>query len=225
MKNRFSLITVFYSLLGSILLWAVVTNAWGYTNFFHASSDSWLVYIFDFCCRFIWAMPAILLLFKYRQEIPTTLKQLFTNKPQMKPFIISVMIIAIYNVAGMFFNHGEVWINPDFHLGKHLFMFVGVAFAEELVYRGWGLNALSTFVSERTANVISTIFFVMVHLPAYMIQYFLYGTFPVETVMIQCVYVFVLGVLFGYLFRKGNSLWSCMTLHFLSDFLGVMLIG
>ena len=100
-----------------------------------------------------------------------------------------------------------------------------VAFVEELVYRGWGLNALSAFVSERKANVVSTIFFILLHLPAYFIKLFLGSTFPTAAVATQCTFVLVLGLLFGYLYRKGKSLWSPMLVHFLGDFLGVMLIG
>ena len=125
----------------------------------------------------------------------------------------------------MFFNHGGLWINPDFSFLKHFPTFLMVAFVEELVYRGWGLNALSAFVSERKANVVSTIFFILLHLPAYFIKLFLGSTFPTAAVATQCTFVLVLGLLFGYLYRKGKSLWSPMLVHFLGDFLGVMLIG
>nr|WP_297935269.1 CPBP family intramembrane glutamic endopeptidase [uncultured Lachnoclostridium sp.] len=119
----------------------------------------------------------------------------------------------------MIFNHRGLWINPNFSFLNHFPTFLMVSFAEELVYRGWGLNALSAFVSERKANVVSTIFFIVLHLPAYFIKLFLGSTFPTAAVATQCA--FVLGLLFGYLYRKGKSLWSPMLVHFL----GVMLIG
>lgn len=224
--KHLSLAKVIISLFMTLLVWTVVTNAWNYTELlFHAQPGSWTNYIYGFFSRFVWAAPAIALLHFYKNEIPTDWKHLFTNKPDMKPFIISVVVIVSYNVGSMFYNHGGLWINPDFHFLKHFTMFIMVGFAEELVYRGWGLNALSAFVSERKANVISTIFFILVHLPAYFIKLYLDGTFPAAAIAVQCAFALVLGLLFGYLYRKGKSLWSCMFVHFLSDFLGVMLIN
>ncbi len=186
---------VIISLIMFVVLWAMVTNAWNYTRlFFGTQRGSLINYIYDFISRFLWAVPAIILLKLYAKDIPTTWKQLFTNKPHMKPFIITVAIIIIYTLGAMFFNHGGFWINPTFNFYKHFPTFVMVAFVEELVYRGWGLNALSAFVSERKANIISTILFVLLHLPAYFIKLYLTGTFPIAAVATQCVFVIVLSL-------------------------------
>jgi membrane protease YdiL (CAAX protease family) len=104
-------------------------------------------------------------------------------------------------------------------------MFVMVAFVEELAYRGWGLNALSGFISERKANLVSNIFFVLLHLPAYIIRFYRGGVFPAASIATQCLMVFVLGWLFGYLFTRGRSLWSPIIIHFWSDFISSMIIA
>lgn len=224
--NRLSLTKVIISLIMTILLWTLVTNAWGYTKLlFDAKGGSWVNYIYDFFSRFVWAVPIIVLLRLYANDVPTTWKQLFTNRPHLKPLIIAVVIIVIYNFGAMLFNHGGLWVNPNFRFLKHFPTFIMVAFVEELVYRGWGLNALSSFLSEKKANVVSTIFFVLLHLPAYIIKLFLVGTFPIAAIATQCTFALVLGLLFGYLYRKGKSLWSPMLVHFLANFLGVMIIG
>ena len=109
--HHLSLGKVIISLILSILLWSLVTNAWGYTKiFFNAEGGSWTNYIYDFFSRFVWAVPAVILLQIYGDDVPTTWKQLFTNKPHMKPLIISVAIIVLYNFAAMFFNHGGLWL-------------------------------------------------------------------------------------------------------------------
>ncbi len=224
--HHLSLVKIIISLIMSILIWTVITNAWGYTKLlFGAQTGSWINYIYDFFSRFIWAAPTIALLWLYANDVPTTWKELFTNKPHMKPFIITVAILILYNFGAMLFNHGGLWINPNFRFLKHFPMFIMVAFAEELVYRGWGLNALSAYLSDKKANLVSTIFFIVLHLPAYLIKLYLNGTFPIATIATQCSFVFVLGLLFGYLYNKGKSLWSPMIVHFLADFLGVMMIG
>lgn len=225
-KRNLTLAKVIVSLVLTVLLWAVVTDAWGYSKFFlNFPGYSWTKNLYDLFSRFIWAVPAIVLLLIYANNVPTTLKQLFTNKPNIKPLLISVAVIVIYNLGAMFVNHGGLWINPQFSFAKHFPMFIMVAFAEEIVYRGWGLNALSAFLSVRKANVISTVFFILLHLPAYFIQAYLGGSFPVQTIITQCTFALILGLLFGYLYSKGKSLWSPMILHFLADFLSLALVA
>ena len=224
--HHLSFAKVIISLIMTIVLWAIVTDAWGYSRLlFAAQSGSWTSYAYGFVSRFVWAIPAIFLLRLYTREVPVTLKQLFKNKPHMKSLLVTVAVVVIYNFGAMLVQHGGLWMNPSFSFVKHFTMFIMVGFAEELVYRGWGLNALSLFLSERNANLVSNLFFVILHLPAYFIKLYLNGTFPVAAIATQCVMVFILGLLFGYLYRRGKSLWSPIIVHFLADFLSVMLIG
>lgn len=84
-SNRLSLAKVLISLFMTILLWTLVTNAWGYTKlFFGAQGDSLITHTYNFFSRLIWAFPAIALLQRYKDKIPTTWKGLFTNKPHFK---------------------------------------------------------------------------------------------------------------------------------------------
>jgi len=224
--NSLSLAKIIISQIMFLLLWTIVTNAWGYSQLlFGASTGSWGNHLYNLFSRIVWVAPSIILLQIYKKEIPTTLKNLFSNKPNMKPFIISVAVIVVYHLGAMFYIHGGFWINPELNFFKHLLMFVSVGFVEEMVYRGWGLNAFTKYFSERKANFISNIFFILLHLPAYFIKLYLTGTFPIAAVATQCAFVLVLGLLFGYLYRKGKSLWSPMIVHFLTDFLSVMMIG
>lgn len=224
--RKLSLAKVFLSLAGFILLWTIVTDAWNYSEIiFHAGKGSLGKYVYDLMSRFIWAIPAIILIHFYAKDLPTKWNELFSNKPHIKPFIIVLAINTTYIIGSMIYIHGGIWINPNVNFIKDISKFVMVGFVEELVFRGWGLNALSAFMTERRANIVSTVFFVLLHLPAYFIKFYLNGTFPVAAIATQCIMVLVLGLIFGYLYNKGKSLWSPMILHFLSDFLSIMLIG
>ena len=44
---------------------------------------------------------------------------------------------------------------------------ITVGIYEESVFIGWFLNAISTFVSERKANLISSALFVLIHYPGW----------------------------------------------------------
>lgn len=64
--NHLSLTKVIISLVMTILLWTLVTNAWSYTKiFFDAEGGSWVNYIYDFFSRLVWAAAIIVLLRLY----------------------------------------------------------------------------------------------------------------------------------------------------------------
>lgn len=128
-------------------------------------------------------------------------------------------------IAGMFFNHGGFWINSEIYLSQELPKFLMVAFVEETVYRGWGMNAFSAFMSERKANILLTVYFIILHIPSYLIKWYLYGSISIEAMLVQAIYVLIMGLIMGYLFRKSKSLIPSMFIHFWSDFVSVLIIG
>lgn len=128
-------------------------------------------------------------------------------------------------MAGMYINHGSFWINHNILISQLLLKFLMVGFAEEIVYRGFGMNAFSAFMSERKANLLSAIYFIVLHFPSYLIHWYIEGTFAITAMLTQAVYVLILGLIFGYLFRKSKSILPPMIIHFWSDFASVLFIG
>lgn len=106
----------------------------------------------------------------------------------------------------MFVNHGGFWVNPDVLIAREFFKFLMVGFVEEIVYRGWGMNAFSTLMNEKKANLLSSIYFVVLHFLSYFIHWYMDGTFAISSMLSQAIYVLVMGLIFGYLFRKSKSL-------------------
>lgn len=59
--------TIHISLIAIILLWVVVTNAWGYSNLiFGELQNNWDTYLYGLVSRAIWVVPAIILIKRYR---------------------------------------------------------------------------------------------------------------------------------------------------------------
>lgn len=218
--------TIHINLIAIILLWAVVTNAWGYSDlFFEGLQDNWGTYLYGLISRAMWVIPAVILIKRYSESLPIKWKELFTNKIDWKSSIIIFFLFTIYMIMAMFFNHGGFWINPEIYLSQELPKFLMVAFVEETVYRGWAMNAFSAFFSERKANILSTLYFIILHIPSYLIKWYLYGSISIEAILTQAIYVFIMGLIFGYLFRKSKSLIPPMFIHFWTDFVSVLIIG
>lgn len=127
--------------------------------------------------------------------------------------------------ARMYLDHGGVWINPDLRISQMLLRYIVVGFAEEMVYRGWGINAFGVHMNPQKANVIASLYFAALHVPAYLIQWHQNGAFDLSAMLFQVVSVFILGLAFGWVFQKSKSIWPTVLIHFWYDFAFVLFIG
>lgn len=73
---------------------------------------------------------------------------------------------------------------------------------------------LSGFSSERTAIIISSLFFAALHIPAYFIHWYCDGVFLLATLISQVTTVFIFGLIFGAVFQKNKSIWLVAIIHF-----------
>ena len=95
--------------------------------------------------------------------------------------------------------------------------FIG-AFQEEIVFRGYILNkwinGLSASAVDKSdsfwsANMYTSIFFVLIHFPIWLRT----GQMVFPNVIGSMANIFLLSLLFGYLYKKTNSLWTVIIIH------------
>lgn len=159
-----------------------------------------------------WPLFAFVLIRKYSDELNVSLKEMVTTKPKLK-ILIPLMVFAIaYNLAGYFVDKSGY--GTSMKLYDLIFTAAAVGIFEESVFRGWFLNAISVFTSERKANIIASLLFVSIHYPAYIIN----GIGFVNIIMIS-IPMFVLSLLFGLAFRKNRSIWTSAIFHSFWDLL------
>ena len=71
----------------------------------------------------------------------------------MTSYIVVLSAIFIYVIVAMFVVHGGIWINPNEIIIGLVIKMVIVGLVEEIVYRGWGYNALKVHTTERKAII------------------------------------------------------------------------
>jgi len=83
--------------------------------------------------------------------------------------------------------------------------------AEEIVFRGLILQEINKKMAFWKANIITALLFLVIHYPVWIYNeiFFHFGTH---------VYIFILGILFGFVYKKTGSLWSVIILHVLHNF-------
>ena len=173
------------------------------------------------CVNFViygmwWCGFAFFMIHCFGKRLSWNLSKIFTTRPHGKALLIAIPLVLFYYlicwaVAGFEFSF-------EMNLLDYLLTVLGVGIFEESVFRGWFYNAWSTIVKEKYANIISTAMFVFVHYPRW---------FQLERavgdIVYGSVYVLVLGILFGVMFRKNHSLWTSAIVHSVWDALGFLI--
>ena len=153
-----------------------------------------------------WPLFALFLIKRYSNDLNISLKEMITTKPKFKILLPLLVFALVYNIAGFFINSSGY--GTKMKLYDLIVTAATVGIFEESVFRGWFLNALSTFVSERKANLISSALFVLIHYPGW-----IFAGYELTTIAITSLSVYALGLIFGWVFRKNRSIWTGAILH------------
>jgi len=223
MEKRLSLRAIILSLLGFILLWAVVTDAWGYSDRFLGFYAG--AYLYAVVSRLIWVLPAVLLIVRYRDCLYIGKRELF-SRPCFDRLLVLVLIASsAVVVLTMLVRHKGFWLNREVNPLLETVKFMTVGCVEEIVFRGWGYNALVKAISDRKAAIISTALFVALHWPAYFIKWFRFGTFDFAALLTQSFSALLWGLVFCWLLNRGKTLWNPVIAHSVYDLMSVLLVG
>jgi len=217
--------TVVLSLIDFILLWTVVTDAWGYSGCLFQNSVLWGNYIYGVISRIIWVFPAVLLIIFYRNSLSVAPKAFLRNAPRCKMFYAVISISFMYCFIVMLVSHEGFWFNTKEPFLGIFIKILAVAIVEETVFRGWGYNALCAMLSNRKAMIVSTGLFIVLHWPAYFIHLFLSGSFNWAGVLGQSGVALVCGAICCILFNKDKSIWSAIIPHFFYDLIFIVFVG
>lgn len=220
--NKLTTSKLIWSMVLIIAFWAILREIdFAKTFFGFVSDETWQGVFEGVLRRIIWIAPVIWLIKHYESDLKVNFKDMFLNRINFKLFSVFFGFFTIYTLASMFVAHGGFHINKINFWAK-LITFITVGFVEELAYRGWALNAFSKFMSDRKANFVSSIFFLLLHYPAYISHWFTTGTlnmsgtnnvFELSGFLFHTLLIVIWGLIFGYVFRKNKSVTSPMILH------------
>jgi len=222
MKRGLTLQGILLSLLGFVILWAVMTDAWGYSGYLHVSYGS---YIYAYLSRLIWVMSAICLIIRCSDSLNYNRKKLFSHPVLNKSFAIVLSVSFLVAFGTMLAKHKGFWINPEVNFPLEIIKFITVGFVEETVFRGWGYNALSKVTTDKKAIVLSTAFFVVLHWPAYFVRLYRFGKFDYSALLTQSISAAIWGCVCCWLLKRGKTLWNPIIAHAVYDVLSVLFVG
>lgn len=126
------------------------------------------------------------------------------------------IFLMVTGTCILFFSKNLIWTDISFN-GNDLFIGFGlmviVAFAEEIVFRGYILNNLLESANKWVAVLISAFIFALVHMAN--------PNFSV----VAAVNIFLAGILLGINYAYTKNLWFSILLHFAWNFMQGPILG
>lgn len=169
----------------------------------------------------IWLLLPVLFVSVVLKQNPITYCKLNTNIMTgiFWGVVISAINAAIY-VAFWYFKNGTISIDCSGGFSGFWNFVLFAPFTEEVLFRGVALGYLRNIYSFKTANIVSSVLFMLAHIP----HWFAIGQLaaPACKVTYEFVRLFVIGLFWGFLVKKANSLWSSAIHHSVNNFLAGM---
>lgn len=137
----------------------------------------------------------------------------------IKYVILSIAFLIILSLNTQYQLLNYIKFNPFLSISIWIDAIILAAFMDEVIFRGIVLQKLTNVMIFRKANVLSSLIFVFIHFP----KWFSLGYFSHYTVIGSINFIFVFGLLMGYIFKKSNSLWPCIFIHLTNNFISYAL--
>lgn len=163
----------------------------------------------------IWAIPCLFLIRYYETDMTITLKALFTNKVRWLKYLPVFAAFIVYVLAGEYIFTGRIGLSPKFSPEQLIGGFIFVGITEEMVFRGWLLNAMLKMMNPVWAVVINAVLFLLIHFPGWICQ----GTFMTSISHFGFLSIMLLSVVFSAAFIRSKNLLVPIALHMFYDLL------
>lgn len=162
----------------------------------------------------IWVIPVMFLVKIMEKDNPLSYLGLRHN---FKKGLRWVSWVSLVFILYLFFNLTVLKNDIDFQMGfsKWLNTILLVGVTEEIVFRGFLLRKLMDTYKFWIANTITSLLFVSIHFPIWLYK----GLFEYPFILSSILTAFVLGIIFGFVYKKSNSLWSVIIIHSLYNLL------
>ena len=162
----------------------------------------------------LWTIPAVLLIKKYEASIRISLKEMFTSKVNWLKFMPLFMVFAVYILGQKYLYSGTIGLNEGVSIaGSIPYLFAGIT--EEIVFRGWLLNAMACNRKAYLPVMINAIMFLLIHFPIWIQS----GLFVNVFTSLGFISIIGLSIIFSVCFLRSRNILVPIVLHSFWDLL------
>ncbi len=168
----------------------------------------------------VWTLPSAILVEKYQENVQIPLKSMFQNKVNWLKNLPIFVVFGIYILGTAYFQTGSIKVSSSFHPSDCIVvLFVGIT--EEMVFRGWLLNASVKGKSEdetQLAVLLNAVMFLAIHFP----RWYMDGVLLTNFANLGFLQIMLLSCIFSYTFLKSKNILVPVFLHMFWDLLVYM---
>ncbi|MGP4108834.1 lysostaphin resistance A-like protein [Virgibacillus sp. L01] len=163
----------------------------------------------------IWVIPVILLVKNLEKSNPFSYLGLRHNFRKGLKWTgwVSLVLTSYFVIINLIVLKNNIDFQIGFNEWLNTILLVGIT--EEIVFRGFLLRKLMDSFRFWIANTITALLFVSIHFPIWIYK----GLFEFPFILSSLITAFVLGIIFGFVYKKSNSLWSVIIIHSLYNLL------
>ncbi len=162
----------------------------------------------------VWTLPAILLVNYFQTDMYAGLKTMFTIKIPWIKYLPLFLLFTVYLLVGALLTKGNLAISETFRFPDLIIvLFVGIT--EEMVFRGWLLNAAVSEKKKWLPVIINSLLFLFIHFPIWIYE----GHFVENFQNLGFLSILILSIIFSWTFIKSKNLWIPILLHMYWDLL------
>ena len=166
----------------------------------------------------VWTIPAIILVKHYKNDVYVSLKEMFNVRCNWGKYLPMFALFTIYLFVGAFITNGKIAIVDEFGIDKIIIvLFVGLT--EEMVFRGWLLNATIEDGRKWKGIIINAIMFLLIHFPVWIHD----GVFISNFTSFSFLSVPILSVIFSWFFIQSRNILIPIIFHMYWDLIMLML--
>ena len=159
----------------------------------------------------VWVIPAAFLIHKFRDSVRIDLKDMFMTKVKWPRYLWVYALLIIWGLCGGLVQAGGLFFSVDSD-ALIIVLFAGIT--EEMVFRGWLLNATAGELPGWLAVLVNAAMFLLIHFPRFIQEGILISSFT----SFNFVGLLVLSVIFGAAFLKSKNIFVPVTMHMVYDF-------
>lgn len=165
----------------------------------------------------IWTLPAVLLIYHFRSDVYITLKEMVSTKVNWLKYLPVFAIFTVWILMGSILQNGKLEIVSSFGMNEVIIVaFVGLT--EEMVFRGWLLNATICEDRKWGGILLNAILFLIIHFPIWIHK----GIFLSSFADFSFLGIIALSIIFSLTFIKSKNILIPIALHMYWDLLMFM---
>jgi membrane protease YdiL (CAAX protease family) len=166
-----------------------------------------------------WTLPVFILLWLSRTDPIEYLRLKGKAVKGLTWGLIIGILIILCNILGVYAIKGSIRFDFNISANNWINGIALVGFSEEILFRGFILRKLTENIGFWTSNLISAALFALVH----MIGWIMLREFVLSSKAYSIAYVLFFSLAQGFVLKKTDSLWSCIIIHSINNFVSFAL--